>query len=178
MTMDHMVKYLENRGFDAKKTYDRGEKCYDFGHFIKRCDFSHIPDAYIRYCEEDVKATRNLYYGLSLTIKNVIFNPPATIVFWMDGTKTVVKCQPGDKYDPEKGLAMAISKKALGNQGNYYNTFAKWIPEEYSDEDIIYPSIPVDVSECFKNGAESFRRFADSLRDLKLNKVKGEQRDD
>ena len=26
-------------------------------------------------------------------IKNLIFNPPATIVFWTDGTETVVKCQ-------------------------------------------------------------------------------------
>ena len=26
-------------------------------------------------------------------IKKVIFNPPATIVFWEDGSKTVVKCR-------------------------------------------------------------------------------------
>ena len=52
-------------------------------------------------------------------IKNVIFNDPATIVFWEDGTKTVVKCQDGDEFDPEKGLAMAIVKKAYGNKGNY-----------------------------------------------------------
>ena len=28
-------------------------------------------------------------------IKNVIFNEPATIIIWKDGTKTVVKCQEG-----------------------------------------------------------------------------------
>lgn len=60
-------------------------------------------------------------------ITNVIFNNPATIVFWVDGTKTVVKAQDGEKFDPEKGLAMAISKKALGNEGNYYNQFEKWL---------------------------------------------------
>ena len=59
-------------------------------------------------------------------IKNVIFNDPATIVFWADNTKTVVKCQNYDTFDPEKGLAMAIAKKALGNQGNYYNSIGKW----------------------------------------------------
>lgn len=59
------------------------------------------------------------------TIKNVIFNPPATIVMWSDGTKTVVKCENED-YDPEKGLAMAISKKALGNKGSYFNEIKKW----------------------------------------------------
>lgn len=32
----------------------------------------------------------------------------------------------GETFDPEKGLAMAISKKALGNQGRYFNTIKKW----------------------------------------------------
>lgn len=63
------------------------------------------------------------------TIKGVIFNNPATIVFWQDGTKTVVKAENED-YDPEKGLAMAIAKRALGNEGNYYNVFRKWLPKE------------------------------------------------
>lgn len=64
-----------------------------------------------------------------LAIKKVVFNAPATIVFWDDGTKTVVKCE-NEEYDPEKGLAMAIAKKALGNQGNYYNQFKKWMPKK------------------------------------------------
>ena len=80
-----------------------------------------------KYCDEDIEQTKNLYYGLSLTIKDVIFNPPATIVFWMDGTKTVVKDQGEVFYDPEKGMAMAVAKKAFGNQGNYYNQFKKYI---------------------------------------------------
>ena len=68
-------------------------------------------------------------------IKNVIFNDPATIVFWADGEKTVVKCSENDVYDPEKGLAMAIAKRALGNKGKYYDIFKKWVPENYSFED-------------------------------------------
>lgn len=61
-------------------------------------------------------------------IEKVIFNDPATIIIWRDGTKTVVKAD-NESFDTEKGLAMAISKKALGNQGNYYETFKKWLPE-------------------------------------------------
>lgn len=60
-------------------------------------------------------------------IKKVIFNKPATIVFWADGTKTVVKSHGKEKYDKEKGLAMAISKKVLGNEGRYYDTFKKFL---------------------------------------------------
>lgn len=63
-------------------------------------------------------------------IKDVIFNDPATIVLWEDGTKTVVKCQEGDTYSKELGLAMCISKKYLGNKGNFNEVFKKWIPEE------------------------------------------------
>lgn len=76
----------------------------------------------------------NSTYGIGSShipeIKNVIFNDPATIVFWEDGTKTVVKCQDGDEFDPEKGLAMAIVKKAYGNNGSYCNKLKKWLPKE------------------------------------------------
>lgn len=66
-------------------------------------------------------------------IKNVIFNDPATIVFWSDGTKTVVKCGENDFYDPEKGLAMAVAKKYLGtnkSHSNYMDEFKKWLPKD------------------------------------------------
>lgn len=75
------------------------------------------------------------------SIKNVIFNAPATIVLWSDGTKTVVKSGDYDVYDPEKGLAMAIAKKALGNGGNYYEVFKAWLPEEdKSTSDSSFPN--------------------------------------
>ena len=61
-------------------------------------------------------------------IKNVKFNGPATIVFWADGTKTVVKCQDGDDYSEEVGLAMCIVKKAFGNTSKYNDIFKKWCP--------------------------------------------------
>ena len=71
----------------------------------------------------------------NMKIKKVIFNDPATVVLWADGTKTIVKAGEGDIYDPEKGLAMAIAKKALGNKGNYYEVFKKWLPEETTNTD-------------------------------------------
>ena len=51
---------------------------------------------------------------LKLNIREVIFNDPATIVFWLDGTKTIVKKADDELWDPEKGLAMAIIKKYFG----------------------------------------------------------------
>lgn len=62
-------------------------------------------------------------------IKDVIFNDPATIVFWSDGTKTIVKCQKdtGDVYSKETGLAMAIAKKAYGNRSNFNDILNRWL---------------------------------------------------
>ena len=87
-----------------------------------------------------LKDTMNRYFGTGLTvspyqkamskIKNVIFNDPATIVFWSDGTKTVVKCGKDDTFDPEKGLAMAISKYFFDNAGYFNDVFKKWIPKK------------------------------------------------
>lgn len=88
-------------------------------------------------------------------IENVIFQNPATIVFWSDGTKTVVNCMDNaetkkkivdgkeviirkprkcDTYSKEAGLAMAIVKKWAGNNGNYNNIFRKFIPEMAEEE--------------------------------------------
>lgn len=87
-----------------------------------------------------LKTTINKLFGTGLTvspyqkamsrIKNVIFNDPATIVFWNDGTKTVVKCGKDDTFDPEKGLAMAISKYFFDNAGYFNDVFKKWIPRK------------------------------------------------
>ena len=99
------------------------------------------------YCDSDVLMAKHISYQSALDerrgilnkiygsgafrkepliqIDKVIFNDPATIVFWKDGTKTVVKAGNDEYFDKEKGLAMAISKKVLGNKGNYYNAFKK-----------------------------------------------------
>ena len=50
----------------------------------------------------------------ALQVRDVIFNPPATIVFWEDGMKTIVKCSKDDAYDPERGFELAFLKRVLG----------------------------------------------------------------
>ena len=97
----------------------------------------------------DAEIQRNIYCNIP-EIENVIFNDPATIVFWDDGTKTVVKCQDGDEFDPEKGLTMAIVKKAYGNKGNYCNKLKKWLPkEEQVDTNPIFTIDPKVISDTF-----------------------------
>ena len=91
-------------------------------------------------------------------IKNVIFNDPATIVFWSDGTKTVVKCGENDIYDPEKGLAMAVAKKYLGtnkSHSNYMDEFKKWLPKEE------------ELSNPIEDGVDSIKKGAEIYSSLK-----------
>ena len=63
-------------------------------------------------------------------IKDVLFNEPATIVYWANGDKTVVKTQAGEKFDKEKGLAMAILKYYGGNDSSYFKVFRKYCGPE------------------------------------------------
>ena len=51
----------------------------------------------------------------SMVPDRIIFNPPATIVFWKDGTKTVVKCAEGEKFDPYTGFCYAFTERFLGS---------------------------------------------------------------
>lgn len=107
---------------------------------------STVDNRMYEHLKNENEMLKNIYYGLSLTIKDVIFNPPATIVLWMDGTKTVVKDQGEVFYDPEKGMAMAVAKKAFGNQGNYYNQFAKYLDiYEKKQEDEFTQLYPTSV---------------------------------
>ena len=93
------------------------------------------------------------------SITNVIFNNPATIVFWSDGTKTVVKCDERDEFDPEKGLAMAICKKYFG--GGFYNDiFKKWIPKEET------PDIEIDGQITMDDIAEKFEKLAKAAKSV------------
>ena len=83
------------------------------------------PSEYREFRDKILKEKNKSIYDSM--IQRVIFNPPATIVFWRDGSKTVVKCGKNDIFDPEKGLAMAISKRAFGDNRDYYEVFAKWV---------------------------------------------------
>ena len=84
------------------------------------------------------------------SIKNVIFAPPATIVYWSDGSKTVVKCSEKDVFDPEKGLAMAIAKRCGGNKGSYYKEIQNWVEKSGKK----YPGKPAAGKSCRSGCAE------------------------
>lgn len=73
----------------------------------------------LRPCRQEDIVVRT---ACSLHPKNVIFNPPATIVEWSDGTKTVVKCH-DDEFSEEFGYAMAVMRKIYGSRKEFMAQF-------------------------------------------------------
>ena len=61
----------------------------------------------------------------TMDIDRVIFNDPATIVFWKDGTKTVVKCHPEDTFDEEIGFMCCYLKRILSSKE--YTKFCEYL---------------------------------------------------
>lgn len=82
--------------------------------------------------KEMQKMKKSIKKPVTNPIEKVIFNPPATIVFWKDGSKTVVKAQ-GDVFNPETGLAMAISRHYLCDVcglERYDGVFNRYLPKD------------------------------------------------
>ena len=55
-------------------------------------------------------------------IEKVIYNPPATIVWFDTGSKVVSKVEEGDEFDWEKGLALCVLKEKM-NKKTYHRLF-------------------------------------------------------
>ena len=62
---------------------------------------------------------------------------------------TVVKCNVNDIFDPEKGLAMAIAKRCVGNTSAYYTEIRHWFTKCGKD----YPGKPYTESSSVENDA-------------------------
>lgn len=93
------VKYVHN-------AINRIPGCV-FGGSILETGFGEVPKLSI-----DVFITENNFpnsvvseTNFGVSVKKIIFNPPATIVFWTDGTE----------YNPYFGFYAAVTKKVFGN---------------------------------------------------------------
>ena len=64
-------------------------------------------------------------------IENIFLNEEkgTVVIRWVDGTKTKVKCQDGEDFDAEKGIALCFMKRAFHNRGCYNDVFKKYIGE-------------------------------------------------
>ena len=61
--------------------------------------------------------------GDYLSAERVIINPPATIVIWSDGSKTVSKARGGDPYLPVLGLMCCALRRLSRNRGRFVDQY-------------------------------------------------------
>lgn len=62
-------------------------------------------------------------------INKIRFDEGWTIIFWKSGAVTKVRCQDGEPFDYEKGIAMAIIKHMYGDISYYNEIFKKTLEQ-------------------------------------------------
>ena len=67
--------------------------------------------------------------GKQVYITKVIYNDPATVVFWSDGKKTTAKCDKADTYNKEVGLMLCVMKRMVGGE-QVAMLFKDWVTED------------------------------------------------
>jgi len=58
-------------------------------------------------------------------VARIFYDDVATVVFWTDGTKTVVKCPEGTPYDEYTAFCAAFTKKLYGNNSKLQREIKK-----------------------------------------------------
>lgn len=101
MELDHIAK---NKNTITIK-YDNSTPCTD------DCTCPHNKNDNASNNDDDANITSDILDD----IKQVIFNDPATIVTFSDGTKVCVKANENDKFSKEVGLMYALVKRLYAN---------------------------------------------------------------
>ena len=96
--------------------------------------FDEFINGFVDGMTESVRHLENEFYKNRIDlIDYVTFNGPATIIFFKDGTKTVLKCHDEDTYSIPTGFALALLKKILGGAA-YHKLCEEWLDDIYAAE--------------------------------------------
>lgn len=95
---------------------------YDMAEAVKICKLSCERESLKRTIDHprDIHNTINLRTISKPVIKEILSNGPATIIFWNDGTKTIVKREIDDEDDLYDAVANALAKKAFGSTSKFH----------------------------------------------------------
>lgn len=95
---------------DMKATY---ELVYEKTH----ATLHNVPEGDMTLVKRPTLKKEKLTMDSRYEIKKILYNGPATIVYWADGEKTVVKCMDTDTFDPMAGFCAALAKRVYGSTG-------------------------------------------------------------
>ena len=80
------------------------------------------------------------------TPKQIIHNPNAVIVFWKDGTKTIVRRREGDTDDIHSAFGQALAKKLFGGTTTVHKMVDRVLKDCRRREEMGIPVVPVSVN--------------------------------
>ena len=86
-------------------------------------------------------------------ITKVLYNNPATVVFWSDGTTTKNICPPDTLYNPDAGLAFCILKKLMGGD-EMAKLFNDWELKDYKNDKNTY----IEIKDVRKNHKDAKKK--------------------
>lgn len=121
-------------------------------------------DSVRNYMNEDIRRTQEMMDAVGkmihekeerkmfMTPKKIMRNGPATIVFWEDGTKTVVKKMPGDKDDIYAAFCAAFTKKHFGSNEKVKATVDSLCSPSEEEVKRLVDSIQVKYADDFCKG--------------------------
>ena len=118
MDSDFPIKHLYFRGVNGDVTII--PKLRE----IKECDGAFGDTVYFKFNKEEPEEMGTKVKTLKkVSIHRIIFNGPATIAFWTDGTKTIVRYNDETEGfdDREKAVFAACAKKLLGTNATGSN---------------------------------------------------------
>ena len=110
---DNAYRYVSPANIGASKITMDYKK---IGHFVSGawttgcCSNKYTKSFEQAMAKGEFKAMKYAYKPLK-----IIYNDPATIVFWRDGTKTVVKRMEKEKFNPYTAFCAALAKKLFGS---------------------------------------------------------------
>lgn len=115
--------------------------CPDYAEYYRRalCCPNVIEEKEEKLMKDSVNAIDTVFdlikeqlteYAQENCVKKIIRNGPATIVFWDDGTKTIVKRAKGTKDDIYMAFCSAFAKKMLGSNSRIQRIIKKNLVDE------------------------------------------------
>lgn len=111
-------------------------------------------DIFKGYIMEDVMRTNEMFYRIGLIPTKIIYNPPATIVLWADGTKTVVKCSAEDEYNEYYGFLCALGKKMFGTNSHLKKLIDEKAERHYPEDE--FSKQIEQLEKCMNKIAKEF----------------------
>lgn len=108
----------------------------------------HSIDA-MAYAMNDIRTTTSCLKHINNKLpKKYIINDGATILFWEDGTKTIVKRAEDDSFDPVKGFLWAYFQKHSGLSKTKANEYLRNIDKDNNIR-ILIDNVVGNISDVF-----------------------------